>query len=98
MKKLLTAAAATALLSLAGLANAAEPLQLSDNQMDSVSAGQSSSVSTGGAAVFGTLTSAVETGTQVTYGWRVVKQTYASGGTTVSGFLIRAGASAGSSL
>lgn len=98
MKKLITAAAATTLMAFAGLASAAEPLQLSDNQMDSVSAGQSSSVSSGGTAVFGTITTGVETGTQVRYGSFVVKQTFASGGTSVSGFLIRAYASAGSGL
>lgn len=99
MKKLFTAASAAALMSLAGLANAAEPLQLTDSQMDNVSAGQSSSVSTGGTAVFGTIATGADTGTLVKYRWgSVVKQTSAGGATMVSGFLIRAGASAGSSL
>lgn len=98
MKKLFTAVAATTLLSLGGFANAAEPLQLSDAQMDNVSAGQSSSVSTGGSAVYGTLATGADTGTTVKYRWTVVKQTYAGGSTMVSGYRITAGASAGSSL
>lgn len=65
MKKIISAAAASALMSVAGLASAAEPMQLSDNQMDTVSAGAISIAAGGAGALLGTVISNTSSGTAI---------------------------------
>jgi hypothetical protein len=99
MKKLFATAVATACLSLAGVAGAAEPVQLTDNQMDAVSAGQTSIATTGGFALIGAVASGATTSANVTYKpWYVSKTTSASAATLAVGAVVTAHASAGSSL
>lgn len=100
MKKTITTLAAGLLMSAAGLASAAEPVQLSDSDMDKVAAGAMQSVATtSGFALFGTVASGAETGAYVRYSWgSVTKKTYASSATISSGILVTATASAGSSF
>lgn len=100
MKKTLTALAAGILMSAGGLASAAEPVQLTDSQMDNVAAGGMESIATtSGFALFGTVASGAETGAVVRYTWgSVTKRTYASSATISSGLLVTATASAGSSF
>ena len=99
MKKILTAVAAGALMSLGGLASAAEPMQLTDNQMDSVAAGQVSAATTSGFAVVGVVASGADTAAflRVTP-FSVTRVTTASAATISSGFLVGARASAASSF
>jgi len=54
MKKTLSAIAACAMFSVAGLAAAEEPMQLTENQMDNVSAGAISIANSGSFALLGT--------------------------------------------
>lgn len=99
MKKFLTAASAAALLGFAGIASAAEPVQLTDSQMDAVSAGQSSVATSGGFAGFGTVASGADTNAYVRYRCgTVTKYTAASAATISSGVVVGATASAGSHL
>lgn len=100
MKKTLTALAAGVLLSAGGVASAAEPVQLSDSQMDTVAAGGMESVATtSGFALIGTVASGAETGAYARYTWgSVTKKTYASSATIASGVLVVSTASAGSSF
>lgn len=100
MKKTLTAIAAGVLLSAGGLASAAEPVQLTDSQMDNVAAGGMQSLATtSGFALFGTVASGAETGAIVKYRWgSVTKATYASSATISTGVLVTATATAGSSF
>jgi hypothetical protein len=74
--KLFTAAVATVLLASAGLASAAEPVALTDNQMDTVAAGAITSTSAGLAtAVLGFGTTASDTSARVTYFSRTTNST-----------------------
>jgi len=99
MKKTLTAIAATALMSLAGVASAAEPMQLDDSQMDNVSAGQVSFSVTAGAALIGTVASGSDTSafTRITPRSRTYVTT-ASSATIATGVGVIAGSAAGSRL
>ncbi len=101
MKKTLYAVAASALFSIAGLAGAAEPLQLSENQMDNVSAGWTSVASGSSWALLGSSVSTSGTSaTQVS----VLPPLFAYGRTEAttfnfaSGVLAITSSSAGSSL
>lgn len=99
MKKTITALAATALVSVAGFASAAEPVQLTDSEMDTVSAGQSSWATSSGFALIGTVASGADTEAWVRYrNGTVTKYTAASAATLSSGFLVTATASSGSHL
>lgn len=65
--KILKASVATLLLAGAGLASAAEPVTLTDTQMDTVAAGAVTSISAGfGAALFGAGASASQTAAVLT--------------------------------
>lgn len=100
MKKTLTAIAATALMSLAGVVSAAEPMQLDDSQMDNVSAAGMSSFSiTAGRVLIGTVASGSETAayTRITP-WSRTYQTTASSATIATGVGVVAGSAAGSRL
>jgi len=97
MKKTLAAIAAGALLSIGGFASAAEPMQLTDNQMDTISAGQSSWASSGGHAIFGVVATGADS-SSASYFHGAVKVTNASTATIALGFGVGAGASAGSHL
>lgn len=100
MKKTLTAIAATALMSLAGIAGAAEPVQLNDSQMDNVSAGAMASYTfTGGAALLGAVASGSQTSAYTRVGpWSMTMRTTASSATIATGVGVIAGSSAGSHL
>ncbi|RJF92502.1 hypothetical protein [Noviherbaspirillum saxi] len=99
MKKVLTTIAASTLMSLGGLASAAEPVQLSDSQMDSVAAGQTSIATTSGFALIGTVASGADTSTYARYRWgSVTKVTTASSASLASGVFVATTASAGSSF
>lgn len=95
MKKMLTALAAGTLMSLAGLASAAEPMQLTDSQMDSVAAGNApfSWAATGGHAERGIVISAAITGASERNGNR---STFAAAATLARGHDVSAFAAAGS--
>ena len=99
MKKVLTAVAAGALMSLGGLASAAEPVQLTDNQMDSVAAGQVSVAFTRGSAEIGVVASGAETRSfeRVT-ATSTIRVTSASAATIASGVDVHARAAAFSSF
>ncbi|WP_194727310.1 hypothetical protein [Noviherbaspirillum malthae] len=93
MKKLLSA---VALVSVAGFANASEPMHLSDSQMDTVSAGGMESLATTeGSAKYGkTLSIATTSATSNWYG----KRTTATAGTLAVGYKVTSAAAAGSSF
>ena len=99
MKKILVAIAAGGLMSLGGLASAAEPVQLTDNQMDSVAAGQASWAFTRGSAEIGVVASGAETRSfeRVT-ATSTIRVTSASAATIASGIDVHASAAAGSSF
>ena len=99
MKKVLTAIAAGALMSLGGLASAAEPVQLTDNQMDSVAAGQTSVATTAGFAAIGVVASAANTSAyQRVTPFTLTRVTTASAATISAGVLVGATASAASTF
>jgi hypothetical protein len=92
MKKTLYAVAASALFSVAGLAGAAEPVELTENQMDIVSAGAYSGAGGTAWAIYGDAVSATSSSTKQVYlPWFVKKETeastfnYASGGFAYTG-------------
>lgn len=73
---LFRAAVATVLLAGAGIASAAEPVALTDNQMDTVAAGDITSTSAGVAtALLGFATTASDTSARVTYFSRTTDST-----------------------
>lgn len=97
MKKTLSALAATALLSAAGLAGAAEPVQLTESQMDTVSAGATSIATGTFFAGLGAGYSNSSTGTvQVLF--PLYGATYADNQTAAAGLIVYGTSSAGSSL
>ena len=95
LMKFLPVAAAAAVLALASTASAAPPSQLSDSQMDSVTAG-STAIADGASVTFGELLSDTfsQTSTNVAeggprYTWNVVAQSLSQGLAT-GGFLFQA--------
>lgn len=99
MKKALSAIAATALLSVAGLASASEPLQLSDNQMDTVSAGSTSVAAGLATAVWGTTISNSSAGTLVVITpIAVAAATHANSFNLATGYYVLASSAAAASL
>jgi len=99
MKKTLSAVAASALLSVAGLASAAEPMQLDDSQMDSVSAGATSVAAGLATALFGTVVSDSNSGTEVVLTpISVTATTYAGSFNLATGLLVSATSQAGAEL
>lgn len=99
MKKILSAVAAGALLSVGGFASAAEPVQLNDSQMDQVSAGAYSYATGGAGALIGTAVSASSSGTQVKVKpWSYTATTNASSFNLASGFLVGAASEAAAEL
>lgn len=99
MKKIISAVAAGALMSVAGLASAAEPMQLNDSQMDTVSAGAISVAAGQALAVFGTVISNTGSGTSVVLTpVSLTAETYANSFNLASGFLVGAASEAASEL
>jgi hypothetical protein len=98
MKRTLIALAAGTLMSVGGLANAAE--QLSDNQMDQVAAGTYTPFSlatTSGFALIGTVASGAETSAYSRTTWySKTMKTTASAATISTGVFVKSTASAGS--
>lgn len=99
MKKSLFAVAAAAMLSAAGMAGAAEPVQLTESQMDTVSAGATSSAGGAFFAGLGAGYSNSSTGTYQSYTWYGVhKITWADNETAAAGLIVGGTSSASSSL
>ena len=97
MKRTLAAIATGTVLSIGGIASAAEPVQLTDTQMDAVAAGQYSHASSGGSAWIGIVFSTADSGSYSSSNWcYTVKVTNASAGTLSFGAGASAHASAGS--
>jgi len=99
MKKILSAVAAGALLSIGGFASAAEPVELNDSQMDQVSAGAYSYATGAAGAVIGTAISASSSSTEVKVKpWYYRATTEASSFNLATGFLVGATSEAAAEL
>lgn len=99
MKKTLSAIAACAMFSVAGLAAADEPMQLTENQMDHVSAGAVSVAGSSAFALLGTALSGSSSGTNVTIKpWKVTLETNANSFALADGLFVTAQSEAAAEL
>lgn len=99
MKKSISALAACAMFSVAGFAGASEPMQLSDNQMDAVSAGAYSIAEGYAVGVLATVVSNSESGTLIKIGsGGTIAKTKASSFNMSSGYVVKAASGAAAEL